>query len=403
MALGAFSDNFYKNAVIILITYLLAEQLGYEASVLISLAAAFFILPFFLFSGIAGELADRHAKHRLTRFFKITELVLCGLASLALLTHHLYGLLIVLFLFGTQAAFFSPVKYAILPELLKKNELVMGNGMVEAGTFLCILTGTLAGGLLILAPHGVKWVSAILITLALLGIYAAFRITTTPAAQSSLRVRYHPLATTRDLCRHGWRHPNLWRAMMANSWFWAIGTTYLTQIPVFTKQMVGGNEQVASVFFALFSVGIGMGSLGCQWVLRRWPQRNVPLLALTGIALFGLHLSYSSWSLTAGDTLIGLREFLSGGLTPWLIVADLLLLSVCGGLFIVPLYTTLQTQSKPSERARTIAANNMFNALFSALAAIIAAILFAVGVHVKEILLLFAAANIGFIGYLRRQ
>ncbi len=264
MALGAFNDNFYKNAVIILITYLLSASLKIDAALLISFAAAAFILPFFLFSGIAGIMADRIAKHGLVRVLKVTELVLCILVGFALATHHLWALLILLFLFGTQAAFFGPVKYAILPELVSKNELLAANGIVEAGTFLGILIGTLAGGLLILHPAGVHLVAWILIGLGLLGVVAAWHVPTTGNAQPALAQRYNVISTTKDMLKHAVASPPIWFAILGISWFWAIGTTYLTQIPVFAKDIVGGNEEVASFYFGLFSIGIGLGAMSCQ-------------------------------------------------------------------------------------------------------------------------------------------
>ena len=402
MALGAFNDNFYKNAVIILITYALAAQLFVNAPLLISLAAACFILPFFLFSGIAGILADRVAKHRLVRYLKITELAICILAAIALFLQHAGVLMVVLFLFGTQSAFFGPVKYAILPELLPKNELLIANGMIEAGTFLGILIGTLLGGLLILEAHGVAWVSAVLILLSTAGVLAAYRVLPTTVTEPIPAARYKVLATTKDMLSHAARNPPIWYAILGISWFWAIGTTYLTQIPVFTKESIGGDEHVASFFLALFSIGIAFGSLSCAHLTRIFPRAPIAPLALAGITLAGLHVNWLVAGIAPPATLMGLTAYLENA-RHLAIAADLFLLAACGGIFIVPLYTQLQLQSKESERARAIASNNVMNALFSSIAAVLAAALYAAGMGVDTVFLLTALANIPVIYTLYRQ
>ncbi len=393
MALGAFNDNFYKNAVIILITFRLAESLHRDAALLISLAAACFILPFFLFSGIAGILADRHAKHTLFCVLKLTELALCALAGVALYIAHIPLLFLVLFLFGTQSAFFGPVKYAILPELLKSRELLAANGMIEAGTFIGILIGTIAGGLLILAPNGVALVSITLLALGAAGVGAAMAVLPTTSTHPNLAEKLHVIATTKAMLTRAMKNPPIWYAILGISWFWATGTTYLTQIPVFTKESIGGNAAVASFFLGLFSVGIAFGSLSCQRVMHVWPKLPLAPLALGGITLAGLHLCFTASGLTPGDSLMGLDRYFDARAHA-IIALDLFLLSVCGGLFIVPLYTQLQIKSSAGERARSIASNNVMNALFSSVSALAVAALYAAKFHVNDVLLIAAVANI---------
>lgn len=402
MALGAFNDNFYKNALIILITYLLAGNLHVGAALLINIAAACFILPFFLFSGMAGLIADRYAKHTLVIVYKVTELILCVLAGVALAVQHLPLLLLILFLFGTQSAFFGPVKYAILPELLKRGELLAGNGLIEAGTFLCILIGTLTGGLLILETHGVLYVTAILIALGAAGVYAAFRVPHTKATDPALTLRYNVVSTTTAMLRYAVSVPTLWFAILGISWFWAIGAMYLTQIPVFTKDVIGGDEGVASFYLGLFSVGIGIGAVSCQRILKDKPDARIAPLALLGICLFGLHLIWLASSIPTPTGLFAFDMYFDS--IPRLFIAlDLLALAACGGIFVVPLYTQLQVKSKPAQRARAIASNNVMNALFSTVAAILAAAFYGLDFTVSEVLLAFTAANIPVIYYLYRH
>lgn len=403
MALGAFNDNFYKNALIILITYVLADSLDKDASMLISFAAACFILPFFLFSGTAGQIADRYPKDHLVRIFKTTELALCVLAGVALMVHHLSSLMVLLFLFGVQAAFFGPVKYAILPELIRKDELLAGNGLIEAGTFLCILIGTLTGGLMILRPFGVHFVALTMIAIGMLGIYASTFVPPTEAKLPALSVRWNIFASTYAMLRHAVQEPPIFYAILGISWFWAIGATYLTQISVFTRDIIGGNQEVVSLYMGLFSIGTGLGAISCQCLVRRFSNAKIAPVVLSGICMFGLDLCWVGYSLPdPGDVLFGLDHYFT---TPdhFRIAFDLLMIAVCGGAFIVPLYTQLQLESSEAHRARSIASNNVFNALFTSVAALLAAGLYWLDFDVNQVLLIFAALNIPVIYYLYRR
>lgn len=392
MGLGAFNDNFYKNAIIILVTYVLAEQMHLSAEVLISVAAASFILPFFLFSGFAGMLADKFAKHRLIRMLKITELLIVLAAGAALLSHHGSAMMLLLFLLGTQAAFFGPVKYAVLPELLSEEELMTGNGLVEGGTFVAILLGTILGGLLILLPSGTAIVAGGMALVSLFGVAAAWKIPVTRPAVPALRIPRNPFASLYEMVRAVWQHPAVLRPIIGISWFWAIGAVYLTQIPVFTKEVVGGNAQVVTWFLALFSIGIAAGSVACQRIVTRFHPRHIASLALTGVCLFGLDLIWAGYHMTPLP-MVDVAHYLHG-LNHYRVTFDLFLMAFCGGIFTIPLYTNLLVASGTSERARAVASNNVMNALFITVASLLAAGLYGLHWSVCDVLLAFALANV---------
>lgn len=402
MALGAFNDNYYKNALIILVTYVLADSMAIKAEVLISIAAAAFIAPFFLFSGFAGMLADKFPKHQIIRVLKVTEIAILCLACAALLSHHASALLVLLFLLGTQSAFFGPAKYAILPELLTEKELLAGNGLVEAGTFICILLGTIFGGLLILLPNGTMIVGTSLIAISLLGALSGWRVPVTQAAAPTLHIPQNPFASLWEMIRTVWQHPAVLKPIIGISWFWAIGAVYLTQIPVFTKDVVGGNEHVVTWFLALFSIGIAVGSVVCQWIVKHFQPRHIASWSLSGVMLFGLDLAWVSYDITPHTNFVGLADYLHG-FNHYRITIDLFLMATCGGIFTIPLYTRLQLAAGNAQRARAIASNNVVNALFIAGASLLAAALYAIDWRVNDVLLLFAAANLPVIVLLWHQ
>lgn len=399
---GAFNDNYFKNALIILLTYRIADADHISAETLISIASALFILPFFLFSGIAGNLADHMPKHRLVYWLKLTELALCALALPALLISHIWSLMLILTLLGIQSAFFGPVKYAILPSLLEPDELIAGNGITEAGTFLAILFGTMLGGLLILHDSGPWIVGCSMLLIACAGVYASRSIPALDPAHPAVRIRFNVWRTTIDMLRSAAANNRILCAILGISWFWAIGSTYLTQLPAFTKQVLGGNEHIVTFFFALFSIGIGVGSLLCNRLLKGEVKMTYVPWAMGGVALFGLDIWFFGHSYPAPEgELTGLLAFL-GHAVHWRLVADLWALAICGGLFIVPLYTLLQAESAAEERARVIASNNVVNALIIAMAAAAAAAAYGIGLHVRDVFLTAALLNIPVIWALWR-
>ncbi|MEO5365525.1 MAG: acyl-[ACP]--phospholipid O-acyltransferase [Magnetococcus sp. WYHC-3] len=393
--LGAFNDNLYKNALVILITFQGSSSLGLPPSILVTLAAGLFILPFFLFSSTAGQLADRQEKSALIRHVKQAEVVIMLLGALGFWWNDTAFLLGVLFLMGAQSAFFGPLKYGILPDHLAPEELVAGNGLIEAGTFLAILGGTLAGGLLILGPHGVPLVSTLVVALALAGWGTSLAIPPAPAADPELRLDPNLLRQTWAVVRLTRGRQDVFLAVLGISWFWLVGALYLAEFPTFAKEVLGGDAHLVTLLLVVFTVGIGAGSLACSRLLGGRPDtRLVPWGAL-GMGLFALDLYLASRHLTAlGPPPLTLPLLLAQAHT-WHILGDLLAMATCGGLFIVPLYTLMQSRSPTALRSRVVAGNNILNALFMVISALLAAALLARGWSIPELFLLAGLANVG--------
>ena len=391
--LGAFNDNFYRNAVLILFTFVLAQAQGFDSSAINNIAGGLFILPFFLFSATAGQLADKFDKARVIRVVKFFEIVAMSFATVGFIWGDSIFLLAVLFLMGAQSAFFGPLKYGILPDHLAEEELVEGNGLIEAATFIAILVGTIAGGLLIVADHGAYIVSAALVLLATLGWGVSFLIPHTKPAAPDLRINPNFIQETFSIVGRARQHRDVFLAILGISWFWLLGFVFTTQFAAYCKDVLGTDEVVVNFFLAVFSIGIAAGSMLCGRVLDgRITAQYVPLAALI-MAVFSFDLYLASSGHQPGAEAITLPAFLAN-LWNWRIVIDLLMISVAGGFYIVPLYAIMQSRSDEKERARIIAANNILNALFMTAAALAAALLLFSGFSVIEIFLTTAIANI---------
>lgn len=401
--LSAFNQNFFKNAFIILITYRLAEATGHRAATIISIAQALFILPFFLFSGIAGTLSDHYPKQRVVLVLKATEMLLYLAAFACLASGNIWALLTVIGLIGTQAAFYSPVKYAILPSLLTPHEMIAGNGVNEAGTYLAILTGTMLGGLLVLHEHGTLMVGSITLIVALLGIWASRYVPDNAPGNRTIAVSFNPVSSTWRMLKHAMSHKRTFAAILGISWFWTLGALYLLQLPLLAKDVFGLDETIVTLLYACFSIGICIGSLLCHRLLRdELHMRYIPA-AILGISVFGLDLWWASLGLShTGDHYRGWADFFYT-FTDWRLSFDFLMLAILGGIFIVPLYTMLQVESVEADRARTIASNNIVNAFFIALSALaIGAAYDAFGAKVQDILLAAALLNLPVVWLIHR-
>ncbi len=380
----AFNDNLVKNAMIVLAIF----KLGAGGAGLAALAGALFIAPYALLSATAGQLADRFDKSRLIRATKAAEIVLMALAAWAFLASSVPGLLAVLFGLGVQATMFGPLKYGILPVHLSDDELVAGNGLIEASTFLAILAGTIAGGALALLDAGPAIVGAAGVLVSAIGLASAFAVPRAPAADPGLRIGWNIFRETASVTRQAKSNRTVWLSILGLSWFWAIGATLLSEFPGIAKDSLGADGHVVTLLLTMFAVGIGVGSMLCARLLHgEVSARFVPFAAF-GITLF-------TWDF--GATVIGLHlADVSATLhSPqgWRMLIDLLLLSVCGGLYSVPLYAIVQEQSEPSHRARTIAANNIVNAAMMVLGAGFVAAFSAAGVSAPRVLEVAAAAN----------
>ncbi|WP_428536270.1 acyl-[ACP]--phospholipid O-acyltransferase [Rhodopila sp.] len=385
---GAFNDNLVKNAMVVLAIF----RLNAGGAGLAALAGALFIAPYALLSATAGQLADRFDKSRLIQVTKLAEVLLMGLAAYAFIAGSVPGLLAVLFGLGVQATMFGPLKYAILPDHLRGDELVAGNGLIEATTFLAILAGTVAGGGLALLNAGPAIVAATGVAVSLLGLAVAFGIPAAPAADHTLQIGWNILRETASVTRQAAGNRPVWLSILGLSWFWAIGATLLAEFPTIARDELGAQGQVVTLLLTMFAIGVGVGSMLCARLLRgEVSARLVPLAAL-GITLF-------TWDFGAAvmhGSGLGLTTVAAvlGSPTGWHMLADLLLLAACGGVYSVPLYAIIQQQSQPSHRARTIAANNIANAVLMVLGAGFVAACAAASVSAPYVLWIAAALNL---------
>jgi acyl-[acyl-carrier-protein]-phospholipid O-acyltransferase/long-chain-fatty-acid--[acyl-carrier-protein] ligase len=395
--LGALNDNLFKNALVILIIFRAADTANGQMAV--TLAAGLFILPFFLFSATAGQMADKYEKSRLIRIIKGAEIGVMTLAVAAFFSGSTAALLAVLFLMGTQSAFFGPLKYAILPDHLEEHELIGGNGLIEAATFMAILIGTIAGGLLILTLKGMLLVSTALIVLALAGWIVSLYIPKAGPAAPELKINRNFLAETRDIIRQAAAQKTVFLAILGISWVWLIGATFLSQFPAFAKDVLGGDEQVITLFLTVFAVGIAVGSLICNNLLKgEVSAKFVPIGAL-GVTLFTIDLYFASTAGAPGAVLVGALAFLAD-FQHLRIVFDLFAIAIFAGLYIVPLYAIMQNAAEAKHRARTIAGNNILNALFMVCAALATLAMLGLGFTVPQVFLTLAILNFGVAVYI---
>ncbi|CAH6824408.1 MFS transporter [Vibrio chagasii] len=359
--LGAFNDNIFKNVLLLFVAFASVDTLPISSNLFINLAAGLFILPFFLFSALAGVLADKYEKSWFIRKVKLLEVVIMSLGAIGFI-YESYGiLLLLLFLMGTQSAFFGPVKYALLPQQLETKELVSGNALVETGTFLAILIGTLGAGI-IASEEGAKLVAAIcIVSFAVLGYVSSCFIPEAPSNAPDLKVKWQPIKLTKATLAIAKKDRPTFQALMSISWFWFLGATYLTQFPNFTKLHLNGTESSVAFLLALFSVGIAIGSLACDKLSNHRIEIGIVPMGSLGISIFGLLMATSiPESLPEFGSF---QQFVTYS-ELWPLFAYLLLLGISGGIFIVPLYSLMQLRAKPDERAQVIAGLNIYNSLF---------------------------------------
>ncbi|BAK76975.1 phospholipid/glycerol acyltransferase [Pseudogulbenkiania sp. NH8B] len=390
--LGAFNDNLFKNALVVLLTFQTSQWTTLKAEVLANLAAGIFILPFFLFSATAGQLADKYDKARLARLVKVLEMVIMAVAATGFWLHSLAVLLSALFLLGLHSTLFGPVKYAILPQHLNETELVGGNALVEAGTFVAILIGTLAGGLLAGSVAHPAWIAVGGLLVALLGFLTSWRIPTAPAPCPELKVNPNPLTETWRNIGFARQNRTVFLSILGISWFWLYGALYLAQFPAYAKNVLGGNESVVTLLLATFTVGIGAGSLLCERLSGKRIEIGLVPFGSIGLTLFGVDFAFASPSALSGATPLGIGALLSQPWA-WRVLFDLVMLGMFGGFFIVPLYALVQLRSSPEHRARIIAANNILNALFMVAGALAAAGLLGAGLPIPALFGIAALCN----------
>ncbi len=394
--LGAFNDNFFKNALVILITFKSVSILGLSSGQLVALCGGIFILPFFLFSAIAGQIADRFEKSKLVRIIKIVELLIMLLAVAGFLLELPGLLLTVLFLMGSQSAFFGPIKYSYLPQVMNEAELVNANAYFQMGTFLAILLGTGLGGIAIAMDDiGVYVTSFGVVLFAIIGILASRRIP--PVANfPDVKIKWDPVRPTIEMVRMISKQKSVFLSILGMTWFWFFGSAMLSMFPAFGKDYLNGNEHVVTLFLSLFSIGIGFGSILCDRLSGKQLELGLVPLGCLGMTLASLDLFLSTnWNNLqfASTTTKGIGEFLSSfqGIR---ISVDLFVLSLSGGLFMVPLMTLIQERSIKSELSRVIAGNNILGALGMVLSAILLMAFYGFGLSIPQIILIYGILNL---------
>ncbi len=407
-SLGAFNDNIFKQAVILAILFKLslAEQfmgIALDRDMLVNLCAMLFILPFFLFSALAGQFGEKFAKDGLMRMIKLAEIFIMLVGALAVWFESLGLMLLVLFAMGAQSALFGPVKYSILPQHLRESELVGGNALVEMGTFLAILAGTIGAGIMLSSSHYAAWVASAVVLVALLGYLASLGIPRAEPSLPELRLDWNILRQTWQVMRLGLgQRPAVSRSLIGNSWFWFIGAIYLTQIPNFAKDWLHGDESVVTLILTVFSVGIAAGSMLCERLSGHKVEIGLVPFGSIGLSLFGILIWWHAGGFPAPAVgeLQGWLAVLSHG-QGWLIMADILGLGLFGGFYIVPLYALIQSRTLENERARVIAANNILNALFMVISALVAILFLSVaGLSIPELFLAVSLMNVAVNAYI---
>ena len=378
--LGALNDNVYKQALLLVITYGWINQQSASVSTLNNLAALLFILPYFIFSATAGQIADKYERASLVRGIKILEIIIMLIGSAGFLLGHLWLLLLALFLMGTHSTFFGPIKYAILPEILKPNELMSGNALFQSGTSMAILIGMILGGAVISASDGnLLWISLTIVTIAVLGYFSSRFILKQNVTTPDLEIDWNFFRTSFQTIKYAKSIPLIYLVLLGNSWYWFYGATYLTQIPQLTQQNLHASENVVSLLLTFFSVGIGIGSLLCRRIGGTEVNlRMVPIGAI-GLTVFALYLAASlAFVPERTGELLHLADVFQQGWSYYHVMLAVTMLGISGGFYIVPLYAMMQAYSPRSHRARVVAANNILNAVFMVSSAIFSIIILSV-------------------------
>ena len=397
---GAFNDNTFKNALVVLLTYQATQWTTMKPGILANLAAGIFILPFFLFSATAGQLADKYDKSRLARLVKILEIVIMLVAGAGFALHSLAWLMFALLLLGVHSTIFGPIKYALLPQHLGADELLAGNALIEAGTFVSILLGTLAGGMLA-GTGNPTVIAAAGLVVAVIGYLSSRAIPSAPAPQPDLPIHPNPLSETWRNIGFARQNRSVFLSILGISWFWLFGALFLAQFPAYAKTVLGGDESSVTLLLATFTIGVGLGSMVCERLSGDHVEIGLVPLGSIGLTLFGLDLSWASPSSVHVGTAYTVGQLL-GFSSTWHILADLLLIGLFGGFFIVPLYALIQMRSPENCRARIIAANNIMNALFMVGGSVAAAGLLSAGFSIPALFASAALLNAAVAAYIYR-
>ncbi|MEX1267077.1 MAG: MFS transporter [Woeseia sp.] len=390
--LGAFNDNIFRNGLVILITFQSTQVAGLNASELANVAGALFILPFFLFSASAGQLADKFEKSRLIRAVKLFEVVLMALAAYAFVSGRYNTLLLVLFLMGCQSTLFGPVKYAYLPQQLATEELVGGNALVGSGTYMAIIFGLIVGGLSVaIDPDTQVLLASCLIAVALLGYMASRGIPVTRAVDPELTVNWNAWTETWRIVSYARRDRSVFLSVLGISWFWFFGSALTLQIPAYSLSILNANEEITTILLVAFSVGVGIGSLLCEKMSGRRIELGLVPFGSIGLSVFAIDLYFAQPAVSV-VSVSTVGEFLARP-GSWRVLADLALLGAFGGFYSVPLYAMIQDRAERQQLSRIIAANNIINAIFMVAAALVALAVLGSGMSIPQLFLILAVLN----------
>ncbi|MBB5018559.1 hypothetical protein HNQ59_001848 [Chitinivorax tropicus] len=388
---GAFNDNLLKNAVIVLISFHGMRLFGLAPELTIQLTAALFILPFFFFSATSGQLCEKYDKALVARFVKQMEIAIMMIAALGFFLESGAILMSTIFLMGVHSTLFGPLKYSVLPQYLRDEELVGGNGLIEMGTFVSIILGQVAGTVLIDEFHSRTAIVGALMLCAVVGYLAARQMPPAPSAISDLRVDFNFVRQTFAIIGHAKQNRAVWLSLLGISWFWFLGAIYLSKLPTYASEVLGGKASVYTLLMTLFSLGVGLGSVLCEKLSGRKVELGLVPFGSIGLCLFGIDLYFATPAKALSP--MGWLEFVSDA-SHWRLMADFTLIGIFGGFYIVPLYALIQSRSEPTFRSRAIAANNILNSLFMVVSALFAGVLAALKVDIPTVLLSAALLNI---------
>jgi acyl-[acyl-carrier-protein]-phospholipid O-acyltransferase/long-chain-fatty-acid--[acyl-carrier-protein] ligase len=393
--LGAFHDNLFKNALVVLLLFDVSTGNGNDPKLLTTIAAGLFILPFILFSFLGGQLADKYPKQKVISLIKLIEVLIACLGVAALIAEFVWLSFFVLFALGTQSAFFGPSKYSILPQLIKDDELIAGNALLNTGSFLAILFGTIIGTVFITAVNGPLIVGILMLVCAAIGYVSSRKILPVKAQAPDLCISYNFFKQTINILQYVFAHNSkVSYAALGVAWFYFLGGMYLAQLPNFTKDTVAGNESVLSFFLVLFSVGVAIGGLLNNRLLNHEIKAVLVPYALIGVSIFSFDLYFSS-SVIRVQPLDEINLlFLVSNISTIRIVFDMFMIALCGGLMVVPLQAIIQHFTEERHRARVVAGSAILNAVFIFVSSLFSGVLIGLGYKIEEIFLVFAALNI---------
>lgn len=399
--LGTFNDNLLRSGLVVLIAYSATQGIALptKPAILVTICSALLIIPLLLFSALAGTLADKFEKSRLVIIAKLAEVaIMCG-AFYGFATHNIYLLMVLLFISGTHTAFYGPIKYSLLPEHLPKGELMAANGFMSSGGFLAVLFGMITGGWLVVMPQ--NYIGAMAITIACCGLCASLFIPQSKASHPEAHIEWNLWNGMRTMIRYTLGvDRRILRGILALAWFMLVGSVYMAQFANYAQGVVHANNEVYILFLAVFSVGLAIGSVACDTILKGEISTHLIPWAALGISIFTLLMVVATPTATH-EHLLTVSEFLSVP-SHWLLLLCMMMVSVCGGLYTVPLYTILQSRADEQYRSRVMAASNFSDSVFMTSAAIISALLLAAGVDILDLFLFIAVLNLGAYFYARR-